>query len=109
MRTLENVIIQCMKEFGIESEQKDGLTAVWGHDDKICAMGVRLSKWVTMHGFAFNLNPNMKYFDGIIPCGIFEHGVTSLHELDIEYELDTMLTSIMNSFNYFLSNDISEV
>ncbi len=72
-------------------------------------MGVRLSKWVTMHGFALNLNPDMIYFDGMIPCGIFEYGVTSLHELEIEFELDPLLTNIINSFHYFLSKDLSEV
>jgi len=105
MRTLENVIIQCLKEFGIESEQKDGLTGVWVDDDKICAMGVRLSKWVTMHGFAFNVNPDMTYFDGMIPCGIFEYGVTSLDDLDVEYKLENILISIVNSFIDFLSKE----
>ena len=109
MRLLENVVIDCLKSYGIESGQKEGLTGVWVDDDKICAMGVRLSKWVTMHGFALNLNPDMTYFDGIIPCGIFEYGVTSLHELEIEFEFDIVLTNIMNSFHYFLSKDISEV
>ena len=109
MRLLENVVIDCLKSYGIESGQKEGLTGVWVDDDKICAMGVRLSKWVTMHGFALNLNPDMAYFDGMIPCGIFEYGVTSLHELEIEFELDIVLTNIMNSFHYFLSKNISEV
>ncbi len=109
MRLLEKVVIDCLESFGFESGQKEGLTGVWVDDDKICAMGVRLSKWVTMHGFALNLNPDMTYFDGMIPCGIFEYGVTSLQELDIEFELDTVLTNIMNSFNYYLSRDISEV
>ena len=71
MRILESVIINCMKEFGIEAQLKDGLPGVWVDDDKICAMGVRLSRWVTMHGFALNLNPDMTYFDGMIPCGHF--------------------------------------
>ena len=109
MRLLENVVIDCLKSYGIESGQKEGLTGVWVDDGKICAMGVRLSKWVTMHGFALNLNPDMTYFDGMIPCGIFEYGVTSLHELEIEFEFDIVLTNIMNSFHYFLSKDISEV
>jgi lipoyl(octanoyl) transferase len=54
------------------------LTGVWIEDEKICAMGVRLSRWVTMHGFALNIDPEMRFFDGMIPCGIFEHGVTSI-------------------------------
>ena len=109
MRSLENVVIQCMKEFGIESKKKDGLPGVWVDDDKICAMGVRLSKWVTMHGFALNLNPDMTYFDGMIPCGIFEHGVTSLNDLEVEYEIENILTSIVNSFNYYLSKHRNEI
>ena len=109
MRLLENVVIDCLKSYGIESGQKEGLTGVWVDDDKICAMGVRLSKWVTMHGFALNLNPDMTYFDGMIPCGIFEYGVTSLHELDIEFELYTVLTNIMNSFNHYLFKGKSEI
>ena len=106
---MENVIINCLQSFGIESGRKEGLTGVWVDDDKVCAMGVRLSKWVTMHGFALNLNPDMTYFDGMIPCGIFEYGVTSLHVLEIEFELDALLTNIINSFHYFLSKDLSEV
>ena len=109
MRLLENVVIDCLKSYGIESGQKEGLTGVWVDDGKICAMGVRLSKWVTMHGFALNLNPDMTYFDGMIPCGIFEYGVTSLHELDIEFELYTVLTNIMNSFNHYLFKGKSEI
>ena len=58
--------------------QKPGLAGVWINDDKICAMGVRISRWVTMHGFALNVKPQMEYFDGMIPCGIFEYGITSL-------------------------------
>ena len=107
MRMLESVIIHCMKEFGIESKKKDGLPGVWVDDDKICAMGVRLSKWVTMHGFALNLNPDMTYFDGIIPCGIFEYGVTSLNELEIEYKLENILKSLVRSLSYFLSKEMN--
>ena len=105
MRMLESVIIHCMKEFGIESKKKDGLPGVWVDDDKICAMGVRLSKWVTMHGFALNLNPDMTYFDRMIPCGIFEYGVTSLNDLEVEYKLENILTSIVKKFSYFLSRE----
>ena len=109
MRTLENVIICCIQELGIEAKLKDGLPGVWVDDDKICAMGIRLSRWVTKHGFALNLNPDMTYFDGMIPCGIFEHGVTSLNDLEVEYELENIITSIVNSFSYFLSKDNNEI
>ena len=78
MRTLESVIIDALKAMAISADRKEDLTGVWVEDEKICAMGVRLSKWVTMHGFALNFNPEMRFFDGMIPCGIFEHGVTSI-------------------------------
>ena len=109
MRTLENVVIHCIKELGIASKQKDGLTGVWVDDEKICSMGVRLSKWVTMHGFALNLNPDMAYFDGMIPCGIFEYGVTSLNDLEVKYILENIIISLVNSFDYFLTIDRNEI
>ena len=105
MRALENVVINCLKECGIKSMQKDGLPGVWVDNEKICSMGVRLSKWVTMHGFALNLNPDMIYFEGMIPCGIFEHGVTSFNELEVEYKLENILKSLVRSFSYFLSGE----
>ena len=109
MRTLENVVIHCIKELGIASKQKDGLTGVWVDDEKICSMGVRLSKWVTMHGFALNLSPDMAYFDGIIPCGIFEYGVTSLNDLEVEYILENIINSLVNSFDYYLTIGRNEI
>ena len=78
MRTLEGVIIDTLNKIEILADRKEGLTGVWVDDEKICAMGVRLSRWVTMHGFALNFNPEMRFFDGMIPCGIFEHGITSI-------------------------------
>ena len=109
MRMLENVVIDCLQSYGIESGRKEGFTGVWVGDDKICAMGVRLSRWVTMHGFAFNLNPDMTYFDGMIPCGIFEYGVTSLQELDIQFSSIDIQVKIMNLFNNYLSKNTNEV
>ncbi len=78
VRSLEKIIIHTLSDFNIKSERREGLTGVWVEDEKIAAIGVRLSKWVTMHGFAINLNPDMSFFDGMIPCGIFEYGVTSV-------------------------------
>ena len=109
MRNLENVIIHCLKEFGIKANQKAGLTGAWVDDDKICAMGVRLSRWVTMHGFALNVAPNMTYFDGMIPCGIIEYGVTSLKEQGIEISIGTLAHKIMRHFNYFIVMNENEV
>tara|TARA_B100000965_G_scaffold386473_1_gene388758 strand:- start:632 stop:970 length:339 start_codon:yes stop_codon:yes gene_type:complete len=81
MRTLEDVLIKTLATYNIEAKTKEGLTGVWVGDEKIGAQGVRISRWVTMHGFALNVNTDLTYFDGIIPCGIFEHGVTSMEKI----------------------------
>lgn len=84
LRLLEESIILTLQEYGLESERSPGETGVWldvgtPFARKICAMGVRASRWVTMHGFALNVNADLGYFDNIIPCGIRGKGVTSLH------------------------------
>jgi len=84
LRTLEAVVIRTCAEYGVTGTRVEGRTGTWigpdarGPERKICAMGVRCSRWVTMHGFAFNLNANLDYFDHIVPCGIDDRGVTSL-------------------------------
>ena len=80
MRELEGVFITLLAEMEIAAARKPDYTGVWIGDDKILAMGVRISRWVTMHGFAFNIEPDLAHFGGIIPCGIFHMGVTSLRE-----------------------------
>ena len=80
MHSLEQVIINTLKHFDIDSTRKDSLPGVWVEDEKICAMGVRIAQWVTMHGFTLNIKPDMRYFDGMIPCGILDHGVTSIYD-----------------------------
>lgn len=83
---LEESIIECLKDFGIESERLEGATGVWldvgkpGFTRKICAIGVRVGHGVTMHGFAFNVNTNLSYFNYINPCGFVDKGVTSLEK-----------------------------
>ena len=81
IKTIEYVIIDLLKEYSIDSNRNKGLTGVWVDDEKIAAIGVRLKKWVTMHGYALNVKPNLNFYQGLIPCGIFEHGVTSIFEL----------------------------
>ncbi|WP_121964198.1 lipoyl(octanoyl) transferase LipB [Myroides sp. N17-2] len=91
LRLLEETIILVLQDYGVESSRSEGETGVWlgagtPFARKICAMGVRASRWVTMHGFAFNVNSDLGYFDNIIPCGIRGKGVTSLNvELGVEY------------------------
>lgn len=88
MRLLEEAVIQTLAEFGISSGRIPGLTGVWLDPDnesrarKICALGVKTSRWVAMHGFAFNVNADLNYFDYIVPCGIDDKAVTSM-----EFEL----------------------
>lgn len=81
MRSLEEVLIRTLAEFCIEADRREGLTGVWIDDRKIASLGVRVSRWITMHGFALNVNTDLRYFDGIIPCGIFECGVTSMERI----------------------------
>ena len=81
MRTLEEILIQTLGQFGIESQRREGLTGVWVREEKIAALGVRLSRWISMHGFALYVNTDLKFFDGIIPCGIFEYDVTSMSQI----------------------------
>jgi len=84
LRLLEEAIILTIKDYGIEAGRISGLTGVWidhitqENPRKICAMGVKSSRWVTMHGFAFNINTDLTYFNNIIPCGIDDKAVTSL-------------------------------
>ena len=81
LRSLEEMIISVCSEYGIEAGRQTGLTGVWVGDRKVCAMGIRCSRWVTMHGFALNVNTDLRYFDHIVPCGIKNKRVTSLSEL----------------------------
>ena len=81
MRQLEAVFIEALGSWGLTGRRDDEFTGVWVGTEKILAIGVRISRWVTMHGFAFNVSTNLGDFGGIIPCGIFHKGVTSLEEL----------------------------
>ena len=95
MRTLEEILIQTLGQFGIESQRREGLTGVWVREEKIASLGVRLSRWISMHGFALNVNTDLKFFDGIIPCGIFELGTTSLKELtNKEFDIKILANEI---------------
>lgn len=81
LRYLEEMVIRTCSDYGIQAGRIDGLTGVWVGQKKICAMGIRCSRWVTMHGFAFNVNSDLSYFDHIVPCGIRDKSVTSLQEI----------------------------
>ena len=81
MRELEQLVIDVLDEYDIKASRKKGLTGTWVKDKKIAALGVRISKWVTMHGFSLNINPDLNFYKYIIPCGIKEYGVTSMAEI----------------------------
>jgi len=109
LRTLEEAVILTLRDYGIESGRYPGYTGVWLDADnekarKICAMGVRCSRWVTMHGFAFNVNVNLDYFKNIVPCGIDDKAVTSLEKelgrkLNIEEVKEKLKNHITDLFN----------
>lgn len=81
LRDLEEVLIRTLADYGVEASRIPGLTGVWVRDEKIAAIGVKVSRWITMHGFAFNINTDLQLFSSIIPCGIVHKGVTSLARL----------------------------
>ncbi|MCU0389162.1 MAG: lipoyl(octanoyl) transferase LipB [Chitinophagaceae bacterium] len=102
LRSLEEVIIRTLAHFGIAGSRSQGETGVWidpdikGKERKICAMGVRTSRWVTMHGWALNVNTDLSYFDNIIPCGIRDKQVTSMKK-ELGYEVDfTLVKNILS-------------
>jgi len=105
LRSLEEVIILTLAEYGIKGERSKGETGVWIDPDnkmkarKICAMGVRCSRWITMHGFALNVNTNLDYFTMIVPCGIADKQVTSLQkELGREMDLSEVKRVLISKF-----------
>ncbi len=112
--SLEEWIIKTLAGFDIKGERREGRVGIWvvsadGSENKIAAIGVRIRKWVTYHGIAINLNPDLSHFSGIVPCGISEHGVTSMHALgkktsmhELDYALqknfDIVIPAIKHSF-----------
>jgi len=105
LRNLEEAIILTMAEYGIKGDRSSGETGVWiepgvpGKERKICAIGVRCSRWITMHGFAFNVNTDLSYFNHIIPCGINNKQVTSLEkELGYKVNLEEVKERVKKNF-----------
>lgn len=110
MRFLEEAVIQTLAHYGIHGERSEGFTGVWldpsgPNARKICAMGVKCSRWVTMHGIGFNINSDLSYFSHIIPCGIEDKSVTSLQkelgkELDMEEVTSVLKEKLAQQFDY---------
>ena len=108
MRSLEQLTIDVLYEFKISANRVEGLTGVWVGDEKIAAQGVRLTKWITMHGFSININTDLSFYDGIIPCGIFNHGVTSMKEiLKRTQKMEKVKSLVIDKFNQtFIKNKL---
>lgn len=117
LRNIEEVIILTMAAYGIKGDRSAGETGVWiepgvpGKERKICAIGVRCSRWITMHGFAFNVNTDLSYFNNIIPCGIVNKQVTSMQkELGHSLDMQEVKEKVKSNFErVFEAEVISEV
>lgn len=114
MRFLEEAVILTLKDFGIQSGRVDGLTGVWIDGDsnnarKVCALGVKSSRWVTMHGIGFNVNTDLNYFSHIIPCGIDDKAVTSMqrelgHALNVNEVAQRLQTHLSELFSFSINS-----
>lgn len=116
LRKLEEVIILTMAEYGLKGDRSKGETGVWidpnikGGERKICAMGIRCSRWITMHGFAFNVNTDLEYFNYIIPCGIQNKQVTSLEkELGYKIPMADVKQKVKNNFEIVFKAEVVEL
>ena len=114
LRALEEVIIMTCKNYGLDAGRNPKYTGVWIGNRKIAAIGVKISRWVTMHGFAFNVNTDLSLFNGIIPCGISDKEVTSLEkelakkEINISEVKTILLENFKKVFGYDIVEEISE-
>ncbi len=100
-------IIDMLDKYNIKSQYRSDYVGIWVEDSKIAAIGVRLSKWITMHGFALNINTDLSYYSGLIPCGIFECGVTSMHnEKKINYSVKNLAKAYSDYFIKHLNEEV---
>jgi lipoyl(octanoyl) transferase len=108
LRNLEELMIRCVADFGIEAHREPGMTGAWVGSEKIGAIGVRVSRWVTSHGFALNVNTDLHYFDYIVPCGIRQYGVTSLEKLlEREVKIADVQDSLVTHFQAIFHRKMS--
>lgn len=113
VQDLEEWVIRALASFNVKGERRDGRVGIWvdrghGREDKIAAIGVRVRQWVTFHGISINLDPDLTHFDGIVPCGIAEHGVTSLADLGLPVTLADLDVALRNSFEEVFGYQTSE-
>ncbi len=102
VRDLEQWLIETLAQFGVKGERREGRVGIWvvrgSREDKIAALGVRIRRWVTFHGVALNVDPDLSHYDGIVPCGISQHGVTSLADLGILVSMADVDVALKQSF-----------
>ncbi|MBZ5669728.1 MAG: lipoyl(octanoyl) transferase LipB [Acidobacteriia bacterium] len=107
MRSVEEVLIRTARDFGIETGRSPGAPGVWVGNDKLAAMGVHLARWVTSHGFALNVNTDLRYFEWIVPCGLHDKGVTSLAKLlGRPVSMETVTASVVQHFGTVFGLDV---
>jgi lipoyl(octanoyl) transferase len=91
---LEDWVIRVLNDFGVKGERRDGRIGIWvnnkGHEEKIAAIGVRVRRWIAYHGLSFNVNPDLAHYQGIVPCGLPEFGITSLKALGVNATIETV-------------------
>ncbi len=114
VKDLERWIIATLAAFGIEGFTRDGRVGVWvnanhesritNHEAKIAALGVRVQKWVTSHGIALNVNPDLSHYAGIVPCGIREFGVTSMHQMGVTVGMAEVDRMLREAFDHVIGN-----
>jgi lipoyl(octanoyl) transferase len=113
LRSLENIIIDTLLKFNINAKTINGLTGVWVDDYKVAAIGIKITRWITYHGFSININPNMNYFNNIIPCGINDKKVGYINQFVPNVSIDEITKELIKSFeknfsaesNHFVINN----
>lgn len=107
VRDIEEVLIKTINDFAVKGERISGLTGVWVGDEKVAAIGVRIARWITSHGFALNVTTDLNYFQMIVPCGITDKGVTSLSRLlDRQVDMKEVARSFAVRFGEVFERDI---
>ena len=103
VKALEEWIIRSLNRLGVKGERREGRVGIWvdrgqGQEDKVAALGVRVRRWVTYHGISINVAPDLSHYTGIVPCGIAQHGVTSLADLGVTDDIKKLDTALKDSF-----------